>query len=301
MSFLTAQGIAPLSLELLKRKLVLPMTVSRVSPSAFVGPNGGTVTVRVRQPRTANVQSTPGADVSGNFTAIAEVPVDVALKHLYDGTPLSDEELTYELADFGSQVLEPLTTSVATGAENQLATALNALTLDGEIEFAATASNDDTRAVVLAARERLTSDEVPAGNRFLAVSPSIATRLLTVPELVQVDASGTASALRDATIGRYYGFTVVESTGLTPDTCVAYHRSGAVWANRAPAEASGADSSTTSSDGISLRTVRDFDANTLSELCVVSTFAGASVVVDDESPGSGESGTPRVIRIGVGS
>jgi hypothetical protein len=99
-----------------------------------------------------------------------------------------------------------------------------------------------------------------------------------------VSAAGSSSALRDAMIGRYRGFNVVESAGLEEGSALAYHRSGFCWANRAPALPQGAASAAVSSaQGIALRTVFDFDPGTLSDVSVLSTFAGAAAVYEDGS------------------
>lgn len=274
---LTAQGISRLAVALLTRTLVLPMTVSRIPGQDFTGPNGATITVRVRQPRTAKVQNTPGASIT--YTDIDEVPVDVTVRHLYDATHLTDEDLALNLEDFGRQVLQPQVASVAIGAEDEVATVFNDLTADLEIA----ADGSDIEDQILAARETLGENDVPAGRRYLAVSPAVATFMLALDKFTRVDATGDPSALRDATLGRLYGFTIVESNGLTAGTAIAYHESAVAFGNRAPVPARGAESATATQGGIALRAIRMFDPDTLSEASVISTFAGASAIYENES------------------
>jgi hypothetical protein len=294
MAILTATQIAQLGVELLARSLVLTATVSRVAEADYTG-SGGTVTVRVRQPRAAQTQ-TPGTQIT--FSTVNEVGVNVALAHLYEAVLLTDEDLNLKLEDFGRQILQPSIASVAEAAEGKIAAAMNALT--PSVEFSATASAADTKGVILEARETMSTAKVPAGQRYLAVSPSIATRLLSVDEFVKANESGSTSALRDAIIGRVLGFTVVESPALTADEAVAYHKSGFVFASKAPAPAASADSSSISEGGVALRAVRDFDPNVLSEIAVVSTFAGAAAV-NDVTPASDPADFPRLVKLGVGS
>jgi hypothetical protein len=86
-----------------------------------------------------------------------------------------------------------------------------------------------------------------------------------------------------------YGFQVVESGAITPGTAKAYHQSGAVFVTKAPAIPRGAPSASgVAVNGLALRQVFGFDASTLSDASIISTFAGASIVVDSE-PGSDES------------
>lgn len=289
MAVLTAQGISSLAVALLTRSLVLPMTVSRIPGGEFAGDNGDTITVRVRTPRAARTQASPGASIT--YDAVNETSVNVELKHLYDAARLSDEDLSLNLVDFGAQVTQPQVASVAIGAEDELATAMNGVAADDS--FAATASAADTKELVFAAREALSDADVPAGDRFLACAPDIITRLLNVDDFVRADAVGDGNALREAVMGRVAGFTVVESNGLDAGTAVGYHRSGFVFANRTPvpprslaANAVG----TATFGGVTMRQVFQYQPDILSEASVLSTFAGANVVDAD-----------RVFKIDIGS
>lgn len=277
MAFLTAQGISSVAVELLVRKLVLPRTVTTQPGGEFAGHNGDTLTIRVRVPRTARVQSTPGATIT--YDAFSEVPVQVSLTHLYDAGRLTDEDLSLNLRNFAMQVTEPQVASVATGAEDELATAMNGIAADDS--FALTADPADTDAKILAARETLSSADVPSDNRWLAVAPDIYTRLLSVDKFVRADATGdgVSSAIRRAIVGRIYGFQVIESNGLTAGTAVAYHKSGLVFANRVPVRPRGAYSSATAqSQGIGMRQIFQYQPDILSDASVLSTFAGAGVI-----------------------
>jgi hypothetical protein len=274
-ALLTSQQISRLSVGLLTRSLVLPNTVSRVPGAEFSGNNGDTVTVRVPQPGAAREQLTPGATIT--YDDVTEVAVNVTLSHLYHAKRVTDEEATYELVDFGAQIASVQIDAVARGAEDQLAAAMNALVSEGD--FALDASDADTIATLLEARQALTEANVPSGDRFLAVSADIATRLLTVEGFRSVEQAGDNGALRDATIGRLYGFTIVESNALTAGTAVAYHRSGFAFANRPPVTPRGAtDSAVANAGGMSLRHIFQYQPDILSDASVVSTFAGAAVV-----------------------
>lgn len=278
MAVLTAQGISALAVELLTRTLVLPMTASRIPGAEFAGSNGDTITVRVPQPSVARVQATPGATIT--YDDVDEVPVDVTLAHLYHAKLVSDEELSLDLEDFGRQITRVQIAAVATKAEDQLATVMNALTSNGTID----ADGGNIEEIILEARETLGRNDVPPDNRFLAVSPEVATFVLALDNLSAVDQAGNSSALRDAIIGRYRGFTVVESNGLSAGRAIAYHRSGFAWANRVPVTPRGVVSSATSEgNGVGLRQIFQYVPDKLSDATVVSTFAGAAAVPDNDS------------------
>lgn len=283
MAVLTARGISALSVELLTRQLVLPMTVSRIPGSEFRGSNGDTITVRVPQPSTARTQSSAGATIT--YDDVSEIPVNVTLSHLYHAKLVSDQEMSYQLEDFGRQITRPQVASVATRAEGLLAATMNALSNDGTIDV----DGGNIEELVLEAREALGRAEVPPQDRFLAVSPEVATFVLALDNLSNVDQAGSSSALRDAVIGRYRGFTVVESSALTAGTAVAYHRSGFAFANLTPVVPRGVTSSAVSeANGVGLRQIFQYVPDKLSDASVVSTFAGAAAIAED---GTGTNGS----------
>jgi hypothetical protein len=276
MALLTAKRISRVAIGLLTRTLVLPMTVVRIPGEEFAGDNGDTITVRVPQPGSARTQDSPGAEIT--YDDIDEVPVDVTLSHLYHAKKITDEELSLEVVDFGAQITTVQTAAVATGGEDELASVMNALAAEGSVA----ANGSDIEDTILEAREALGDEDVPTGDRWLAVSPAVATFMLKLDKFSRVDASGDDSALRDAILGRIYGFTVVESNALTAGTAVAYHRSGFVFANRTPVAPRGAaDSATATEGGIGLRQIFQYDPDVLSDASVISTFAGASTVDSD--------------------
>jgi len=287
MAVLTAQGIARVAIPLLSRKLSIGRTVTMVSADGFAPPNGETITVRVRQPRSARTQASAGAAIT--YDDQTEIPVDVSLGHIYDAYHVTDEDLTYSIEDFAYQITEPQVESVAVGAEQTLYTVMNALSADDS--FALSASDADTENLLQTARETLSSNNVPNQDRWLAVSPDIYTRLLDVDNFVRADAlgGGESSALRDAMVGRILGFNVLEAVGLTAGTAVAYHRSGFVMANKLPGMPRGAnETGTYNAEGLTLRQIFQYDPDVLSDASVLSTFAGSSAVFED---GTGTNGT----------
>ena len=298
MAVLTAQGIASTAIPLLVRNLVLARTVTIVPSDEFGGPNGETITVRVPQPGRAREQVNRGDTLVADD--VYEVPVDVAMKHLYHLKNVSDQELSFDLENFARQVTRVQTSAVATSAEEQLTDVMNALAGDGETDGTA----GDTRSALLEARAFLSSNDAPAGSRYLAVGPNFANLVLEL--LGDRETANTDSALREATLGRYLGFTVIESNGIDADSAVAYHSSGFVWANRVPRSPRGAtDSAATSDQSVGLRQVFQYDASTAQDQSLLSAFAGAAAVYDwdfDES-GEPESGdvAKRFYKLEIGS
>lgn len=275
MALLTAKGISRLAIELLVRRLVLPRTVARVPGTEFVGPNGGTITVRVPQPTASRKQASRGDALVPSD--IDEIPVDVTLAHIYHLKNVTDQEMTLDIENFGRQITLPQVESVAAGAEDELSDVMNAQTADGDLEFAETPSNSNTEDVILGARERLGNNDVPPDGRFCAVSSDIATRVLKL--LTNRETPDTDGALRDAIIGRLYGFTFVESSALDPGTASFYHRSGYVMATRPLANPRGAtEAATVTATGITLRQIFQYATSHAQDQSLVSVMAGAAVV-----------------------
>ncbi len=296
MAAVTAAGIARTAVPLLVRDLVLARTVTNVPGPEFMGPTGGVVGVRVRQPRSANTDA-PGSSLTP--AALDEVQETITLGHVYDLHNIADDERSLDLEDFVFQVTEPQVKAVAEGVEDKLTTVMNGLATDSE--FALTATEADTVATILAARETLGEANAPMGNRYLAVSPSIATRLLSVDQFVRVDATGSDNALRDSILGRIYGFTVVESNGLTTDTAIAYHSSAFALGVRAPLAPMGAvESASINEQGIALRQVFQYNAGIAADQSLVSTFAGATAIYEDADESS-PADSFRWVKIGVSS
>lgn len=272
-TLLTSSVIAPTAVGLLARQLVLPQTVIRVSGDNFRGGNGDSVTVRVPVKVGARTQVTPGAAIT--YDDITETAVTLTVDHLYNGVKVTDEDLAMGIGSFGAQILDPQIAGIAEGAEDEIAAAMNALAADASFDLSA--STADTKAKILGAREALSSANVPVADRYLAVSPEISTRVLEV--IGDRETAAGDNALASAVLGRLYGFTIVESNGLTGGTAVAYHRTSFAFANfSAPVPSGASDGAQITTAGVALRWVRQYDPDILSDRSVVSTFAGAAGV-----------------------
>jgi len=270
MAYLTSTQISQLAVQLLGRRLVLPMTVLRVPDASFAPAAGMTTTVRVPALATARTQPEAGDEIT--YDELDEVGVDVTLEHLYHATKISDQALSFSIVDFGQQVLRPQVEAIARGAESALATAMNDVPADD------TVTAEDVDEAIVAGRVELSTDDVPLEDRFMAVSPDFAGTLIGRQNLSPFDSPPTPTALVEGTIGRYRGFNVVESSAVEAGTAVLYHRSAFAFANATPALPAGAaDSAYWTQDGIGLRHIRQYDTDVLSDASVVSTFAGAAL------------------------
>lgn len=91
-------------------------------------------------------------------------------------------------------------------------------------------------AAIRTMRMTMTKANVPHGERYMVINPEFLNLLLDESsKLIPVDTSGSPEALREATVGRVLGFTVVESNMLlnsNKPAAVAFHRSAITYANQ---------------------------------------------------------------------
>jgi len=286
-SFIKAQRIAAQALGLLEREIILPGLVWRDAGGDFAGAAGDTITLRVpartqartRQLRGVRPTTSEGAGII-TMDELTETSVDVTLDtDVYSAIPITDENLTLDIVDFGAQVAEPQVRAVAEGIENAVAAEMTGATYATTVTMG-TAEGDQYDALV-DARIALNKANVPMTERFLVIGADMEGRLLKSDELHQVDKSGSSSALRDATLGRIAGFTAVVSNALPANVGFAFHRTAYVLGMRAPVVPAGASAgASTSAFGLSMRWIRDYDFRNLQDRSLYDTYIGTNIVAD---------------------
>lgn len=280
-TLLKPETIVNTGLGILARELVLGNLFTKATVEDFRGAKDDTVSFRVPAVLTAreydwrNDRSSPIV-----IDALTETKVDVELNHdFYSAVRITDEELTLDIRSFGEQVLQPQLRAVGEKAEGLIGTTLAAGTYATEIEFVE--GTDDPRHVVIDARKALNLSNVPQSNRFLLVGADVEAAILKADGLLEVDKSGSDSALRDAIIGRLAGFLIVTSNSIDADAAYACHKTALVLGTAAPANPAGAvRSSAASYQGWGMRWLQDYDPTVLADRSIVSTFAGATAVAD---------------------
>lgn len=159
----------------------------------------------------------------------------------------------------------------------------NGMGLDLGNRFKATSFTANDHAGVLPAirqaRSLLVSRGVPVTDRYLAVGTGWSGALLSMPNLLKVNESGDSSLLREATLGRLYGFTVIEDATIDPYSAYAYHMDAITLATRVKNPPQGAAfSAVISQDGFSLRYLHDYNVDKLEDRAVVDLFANAETL-----------------------
>lgn len=137
----------------------------------------------------------------------------------------------------------------------------------------------DVSKVIRSAHQLLGQRGVPLTGRYLVVGANWEAALLGLDNLNKVNEAGTTDTLRDATVGRLYGFNIIVDYEIDPNAAYAFQRDAITLVTRTTALPRGAAfASTVANDGFTMRYLQDYDPDHLTDRAVVDTFAGAQVL-----------------------
>lgn len=279
----TSEQAAGSVLAALRGLSVLPRTVRQDYSSEFVAGRGQTV--NVLGPVTAGeakvytkAKRDAREDIEFNELGQAWVPVKLE-DQVYNAVRLPDDWNTFTLSSLEQQVLIPQSESVVDELAKPL-TDLIAKTAAASPEIVGLKRDGSNIFEVLAGlRKVLNARHVPTQDRTLAVGPGVAAAILTNPQITRVNEAGTSDALREATLGRMFGFEIVEAYDLPEDFMAAYHRDAFAFVTRPSRVPEGAaHGATVSQDGFSLRHIMHYNPVKLEDQSIVDTFHGAAVL-----------------------
>lgn len=138
---------------------------------------------------------------------------------------------------------------------------------------------DEVGKAIRAAHQLLGQRGVPLTARYLAVGANWEAALLGLEGLNKVNEAGSSDTLRDATIGRLYGFNIIVDYAIDPNAAYAFQRDAITLVTRTTALPRGAAfASTVAADGFTMRYLQDYDPDHLTDRAVVDTFVGAQVL-----------------------
>lgn len=268
------------TLAALRYLTVLPRTVRQDFSQEFVAGRGQVV--NIKNPITAgNARTYTPADRTARnaivFDELDQDTIPVTLDtQVYKAIRLPDDFATFTLTSLETEVIRPMAEPVVEGITAPLYTEMNAVATDADVPALA-ADGSNAMAVLIAARRELNSRKVPLTDRFLALTPEAESAFLSLEQLQKVNESGSDGVLRDATLGRLMGFTIVVDPGLTQS--VAYHRDAFAHVTRPSKAPQGAAfSSTIAQDGFALRYLQHYNPLQLEDQAVVDAFAGAETL-----------------------
>ncbi|MCT2594224.1 hypothetical protein LHJ74_30690 [Streptomyces sp. N2-109] len=289
-AFIKPEVITSTALGILEQELIMSSLVWTNPGFDFAGAKDDTLTIRLPGKTTANTfpwRSDRTTDTV-QLNDITEDTTTVTLDtDIYSAVALTDEELSLDISDFGSQVLRPQVRAVAEYIDASVQGMITGATYATTVAVApATGASDDEEAKaiyngIVEMRTALNSENVPASGRTLLMGSGVEAALLKGGFLRDASQADSDSALREATVGRLLGFDIVVSNLLPANEMYGFVRSAFVLCTRAPAVPSGATfAASQSANGLSMRWIRDYDPMKLRDRSVVSLFSGLNVVQD---------------------
>lgn len=275
------EKLAATYVGVLEQSLTLPNTFQKEGVEKFQGSAGDAYTMKVpgvlpvREYGWRNDRSQPIV-----FDEYAERKVTVSFGgDAYSAVKLTDEQKLMDMQGW-SPLIEAQTRAVGRGlqygAVDHLVNAAYAVTI-GNAEA-------NLRGAIIEARKVLNAFQVPDDARWLVVGTDFESALLNDDKLnlaQNVGEGEAVSALREASIGRRFGFNIVVDQTIPADTAFAYVQSAFVMVSAAPPKPTGAPFGASASyEGISLSWVADYDTNYQQDRSVVKTFYGFRSVED---------------------
>ncbi|MFF7800246.1 hypothetical protein [Streptomyces olivaceus] len=277
------EKIAATAAVALEESLVVPAVFQREGVDQFKGAKGDAINIKVEGVlpyRTYGWRNDRSTEIQ--FDTYAEKTVQVTFgDDVYSGVQLTDEQNDFDLNGW-AKLMAKQTEAVGKGLEYEavdyLLKAPYAVTLGGAV------SGRSLRKTLIRAREVMNKFRVPKEQRTLLVGSGWENELLSDPDLNLASNVGDAeavSALKEASLGRRYGFNIVTSDELPADTAVALVSSAFIFATGAPSVPQSVPFGAAASyNGVALRWIRDYDATRLTDRSIVNTYKGFRIVED---------------------
>lgn len=273
---------AKATLSSLRRLTNLPRTVRQDFSNEFVAGRGQTV--NVLGPINAGKAKiyTPANRTARDaiqFNELGQQWFPVKLENqIYNAVRLPDDFATFTLTDLTRQVLKPQAESVVDDIAVPLISEMTAIATDASIPAVA-ADGSNIREVLIKARKVLNDRKIPAAGRWFAVGSGLEAAILQDSLLQKVNESGNGDVLREAIIGRLFGWTIVVDSALPEDFGIGYHTDAFAHVTRPSRQPDGAaKSATVAQDGFALRWIQHYNPLQLEDQSVVDTFYGATTL-----------------------
>lgn len=278
-TFITPSTVARLAYANLFDDTILPQLVYRDFSGDFAGSAGDTVTIR--KPATFTANTYAGSITVQDATEQSDtVTLDT---HLDVSFAVTSKQWTLEVRDFNQQLIEPATEALAQGIEDNIISTMSS-------GFTQTQGTDGTVSTdptdIITARRTLRDAGVPMNDLFSVLSTEVAANYLKDPLFHQADQRGDTAGLREASIGRKFGFDNFEHNGLTAsgtdttsDDSYFFHRTAVSLVSRTLALPRGAaQAAVFSARGFGIRVVYDYDNNAKQDVISLDVLIGSKVL-----------------------
>jgi len=232
-TFITPTVVAKLALPTLLNNWVMAGLVHRDYSKEFrkIGEK-----VRIRKPATLTTVEFDG-DLTGTYQNVVESFVDVLLDTiLVVPIEVSAKDMTLDIVNFNQQVVEPAMQSLGQKVDEKLALLYKDIPYFMDIDSTSAAT---ILASLLGARKIQNDNKVPFAQARNAVMSTLTTAtLLGLDAFRDLDKSGDTKALKEASLGRKFGYQYFESQNVQHHTRGTTDGLGAVTADEPKGETS---------------------------------------------------------------
>lgn len=280
-TLLTPDVIAKMAYANLYENAVMAQLVHRDYEADFAGKVGDTVTIRKPATFTAETFSrADGITVQDGTEAGIPVQLDTLLDVSFAVTA---EELTLDLVDFNEQLLQPATEALVQAIDAKLL----GLRADVTHSIGSTAGELwNTAEVLVAANRVLHQNKVPVTERRVVAGPIIEAEWLKQDLFQQAQQAGTTDGLRNANLGRVFGFdsymdqhAIDSGARAGKETAVAFHRTAFALVMRTLALPNGSPNAAVFADrGIGIRVVQDYDISKKQDVISLDVLVGTKTL-----------------------
>jgi hypothetical protein len=294
------EKIAATAAVALEQALVVPALFQREGIDGYKGAENDTINVKVegvlpfrtydwRSGQVGTPNANGGVRKPIEFDEYAEKTVAVQFGgNIYSAVKLTDEQRDFDLngwAKLMAKQTEAIGRGLERGAVDTLLGQSYAVTLGGGVDRDSVTAGVQAslRGTLIKAREVLNKFMVPMDGRVLLVGSAWESALLSDDKLNlagNVGEQEAVSALREAAIGRRFGFDIIVSQEVPADAAFALHRSAFIFATGAPSVPQSVTGGSASANGVAIRWLQDYDAQYLTDRSVVNTYKGFRSVQD---------------------
>lgn len=274
-TLITPSVIARMAIARLYSTLVMAGLVHRDFDSDFNGQVGNTISVRKPASFTANVFNRATGIQLQDAT---ETSVDVTLDTLLDVSfAVTSEDWALNVKDFAQQFLDP--------AMEAIAQKIDQLLVGLKVDVAQTVGVDATPPtdpkILIDAGKKLNDAKVPMTQRYAVLDTATTANFLKDPLFHQADQRGDTEGLREASIGRKFGFDNFMSQNMTGGDSLAFHRDAFALVTRTlpvPRGVAAEQASVQSYKGLGLRVIYDYDSSKKQDVVSVDLLCGVKTL-----------------------
>ncbi len=278
-TFLTPSLIARAAIATLYNNAVMARLVWRDFDQDFSGAQGDTITIRKPATFTAQEFARPAGITIQDAT---EASTTVVLDKLVDVSfAVTAEDLALEVTEFGAQLLAPAMEAIV----QQIDTYLLALRSDVVTNDVGTDGVTPTDPLLMIdARKLLQDAKVPISGRYAVLDTAASAEFLKDPLYHQAEQRGDTVGLREAEIGRKFGFDTFETQAISDGDGVAFHRTAFALAMRTlPLPMGAANSAIASYKGFGIRVVIDYDNDQKQDVVSLDVLLGVKTLSEDRA------------------